>query len=90
MRAPARPLKYPLAQSGSDADFAAIMCELPRAHECYSRQFLEFVLSRPVDPVERGAGVLLREKSRSSGSPRDLLAAIVTLNAFRARTPDAP
>jgi hypothetical protein len=71
-------------------DLSKQLAELPRAHECYSRQFLEFVLARPVDPVERGAGVLLREQSRSSGSPRDLLATIVTLNAFRARTPDAP
>ncbi|HEX3594533.1 MAG TPA: DUF1592 domain-containing protein [Polyangiaceae bacterium] len=71
-------------------DLSKQLADLPRTHECYSRQFLEFVLSRPVDPVEQGIGATLRDKSLAGGSARDILATIVTLNAFRARVPDAP
>jgi hypothetical protein len=71
-------------------DLSKQLADLPRTHECYSRQFLEFVLSRPVDPVEQGVGAALRDKSVAGASARDILATIVTLNTFRARVPDAP
>ncbi len=71
-------------------DLSKQLAELPRTHECYSRQFLEFVLARPVDPVEQGVGAVLRDRSLAGSSARDILSAVVTTNAFRARVPDAP
>jgi hypothetical protein len=56
-----------------------------RVHECYARNWMHFVLGRPVDRVERGAGELLRESSMSKSSARDILIALVQLDAFRSR-----
>jgi hypothetical protein len=60
----------------------------PRTHECYARRLLQFVLAKPVDPQERGAGTLLGQRSLSDDSAKAILAELVTLNAFRARAPD--
>ncbi|HKY39301.1 MAG TPA: hypothetical protein VJN18_25360 [Polyangiaceae bacterium] len=49
---------------------------------------LQFVLAKPVAPQERGAGTLLAERSLSEGSPKAILAELVTLNTFRARAAD--
>jgi hypothetical protein len=49
---------------------------------------LQFVLAKPVDAQERGAGTLLGQRSLSDGSPQAILSELVTLNTFRARAPD--
>jgi hypothetical protein len=59
-----------------------------RTHECYARRMLQFVLGKPVDPEERGAGTLLGQRSLSDGSAKAILAELVTLNTFRARALD--
>jgi hypothetical protein len=59
-----------------------------RTHECYARRLLQFVLAKPVDPQERGAGTLLGQRSLSDGSAQAILAELVTLNTFRARAAD--
>jgi hypothetical protein len=64
------------------------LADQERTHECYARRLLQFVLAKPVDPQERGAGTLLGQRSLKDGSPRAILAELVTLNAFRARAAD--
>jgi hypothetical protein len=59
-----------------------------RTHECYARRLLQFALVKAVDPQERGAGTLLGRRSLSDGSPKAILAELVTLNTFRARAAD--
>jgi hypothetical protein len=59
-----------------------------RTHECYARRLLQFALAKPVDPQERGVGTLLGQRSLSDGSPKAVLAELVTLNTFRARAVD--
>ncbi|HYJ08149.1 MAG TPA: DUF1588 domain-containing protein, partial [Polyangiaceae bacterium] len=49
---------------------------------------LQFVLAKPVDPAELGAGNLLGEHSKTSGAASVILGELVTLNTFRARALD--
>jgi hypothetical protein len=69
-------------------DLLTQLAELDRTHECYARHLLQFVLAKPVDPAELGAGDLLGEHSKTSGAARAILAELVTLNTFRARALD--
>ena len=69
-------------------DLLSQLASQPRTHECYARRMLEFVLAKPVDAQERGAGMLLGQRSLSDGSPKGILAELVTLNTFRARAAD--
>jgi hypothetical protein len=61
------------------------LAETPRVHECYARNFMRFVLARELASVERGAGSALGGTSRERGSMREVLLALVKLDAFRAR-----
>jgi hypothetical protein len=69
-------------------DLLGQLANQERTHECYARRMLQFVLAKPVDAQERGVGTLLGQRSRSDGSPKAILAELVTLNAFRARAAD--
>jgi hypothetical protein len=69
-------------------DLLTQLAELDRTHECYARHLLEFVLAKPVDPSELGAGTLLGQHSKTSGAARTILGELVTLNTFRARALD--
>jgi hypothetical protein len=66
-------------------DMVNKLADQPRVHECYARNWLTYVLAREVDPVERGASKLLRDRSLDDGSARDLLISLVQLDTFRAR-----
>ncbi|HEX6242030.1 MAG TPA: DUF1592 domain-containing protein [Polyangiales bacterium] len=66
------------------------LVELPRVHECYARNFMKYVLARELDPVERGAGHALGQRSRDSSSMREILLGLVQLDTFRARISDPP
>jgi hypothetical protein len=66
-------------------DMVNKLADEPRVHECYARNWLTYVLAREVDPVERGASKLLRDRSLDDGSARDLLISLVQLDTFRAR-----
>ncbi|MDB4977647.1 MAG: Cellulose-binding domain protein [Myxococcaceae bacterium] len=57
----------------------------PRVHECYARNWMQYVLARDIDPAERGAWELLRDKSLSEASARSLVLALVQLDTFRTR-----
>jgi hypothetical protein len=61
------------------------LAEEPRVHECYARNWMQFVLGREADPVERGAWELLRGVSAESRSARELLLALDKLDTFRSR-----
>ncbi len=61
------------------------LAETPRVHECYARNFMRYVLARELASVERGAGSALGDASREHGSMREVLLALVKLDAFRAR-----
>jgi hypothetical protein len=61
------------------------LAEAPRVHECYARNFMRFVLARELASVERGAGSALADTSRKQGSMREVLLALVKLDAFRSR-----
>lgn len=61
------------------------LAETPRVHECYARNFMRYVLARELASVERGAGSALGETSLERGSMREVLLALVKLDAFRAR-----
>jgi hypothetical protein len=69
-------------------DLLSQLAKQERTHECYARRLLQFVLGKPVDSQERGAGVLLGQRSLSDGSAKAILAELVTLNTFRARALD--
>jgi hypothetical protein len=69
-------------------DLMTKVSDLERTHECYARHLLEFVLAKPVDPQERGAGKLLGEHSQTTPATTALLSELVTLNTFRARAAD--
>jgi hypothetical protein len=69
-------------------DLVTQLSELDRTHECYARHLLEFVLAKPVDAQELGAGSLLGKTSKTSGAARTILGELVTLNTFRARALD--
>jgi hypothetical protein len=69
-------------------DLLTQLASQERTHECYARRMLQFVLAKPVDAQERGAGTLLGQRSLSDGSPQAILSELVTLNTFRARAPD--
>jgi hypothetical protein len=64
------------------------LADQPRVHECYARNFMRFVLARELASVERGAGSVLGETSQKQRSARELLLALVKLDAFRARVSD--
>jgi hypothetical protein len=61
----------------------------PRVHECYARNFMKYALARELSRVERGAGSALGKTSQKVGSMRELLLALVKLDAFRARVSEA-
>lgn len=69
-------------------DLLTQLAELDRTHDCYARHLLQFVLAKPVDPAELGAGNLLGEHSKTSGAASAILGELVTLNTFRARALD--
>jgi hypothetical protein len=77
-----------MLQFDGSVDLITQLAELDRTHECYARHLLEFVLAKPVDAQELGAGSLLGKQSKTSGAARSILSELVTLNTFRARAPD--
>jgi hypothetical protein len=77
-----------MLQFDGAVDLVTQLAELDRTHECYARHLLEFVLAKPVDAQELGAGALLGKQSKTSGTARSILSELVTLNTFRARAPD--
>lgn len=87
---PADKKKNPPSKISFDGaiDLSKQLAETQRVHDCYSRRLIEFVLSRPVADVERGAGSALGAKSKASASARDLILALVVLDTFRTRVPD--
>jgi hypothetical protein len=64
------------------------LADQPRVHECYARNFMKYALARELSPVERGASSALGETSQKASSMRELLLALVKLDAFRARVSD--
>lgn len=64
------------------------LADQPRVHECYARNFMKYALARELSLVERGAGSSLGKISQQTGSLRELLLALVRLDAFRARVSD--
>ncbi len=66
-------------------DLMTQLAKQPRVHECYARNWMEYALAREVNPVERGAWELLRDRSLKQGAGRDLLVALVQLDTFRSR-----
>jgi len=66
-------------------DLMTQLSKQPRVHECYARNWMEYALAREVNPVERGAWELLRDRSLKEGAGRDLLVALVQLDTFRSR-----
>jgi hypothetical protein len=57
----------------------------PRVHECYARNWMQFMLAREIDPAERGAWESIRDTSLSKSSARSLITAVVQLDTFRTR-----
>jgi hypothetical protein len=62
----------------------------PRVHECYARNWMEYVLAREVDATEKGAWEALREASMSQSSARSVLISLFQLDTFRTRVSAAP
>ncbi|MFT3925040.1 MAG: DUF1592 domain-containing protein [Myxococcales bacterium] len=56
-----------------------------RVHECYARNWMQYMLNREPTGVERGAWELLRGVSLDQDSAQDLLIALVKLDTFRTR-----
>ncbi|MEY4512138.1 MAG: hypothetical protein RLZZ450_4260 [Pseudomonadota bacterium] len=71
-------------------DLVTQLAAEPRVHECYARNWMEYVLAREVDPTEKGAWEALREASMSQASVRSVLLALVQLDTFRTRVSVAP
>ena len=63
--------------------------EQPRVHECYARNWMQYVLAREPDTYERGAWEALGQTSRDEASARALLLALVQLDTFRFRVADS-
>ena len=61
----------------------------PRVHECYARNWMQYVLAREPDAFERGAWEALGDTSLSEASARALLLALVQLDTFRFRVSDS-
>ncbi len=57
----------------------------PRTHECYARNWMQFVLNREPGGVERGAWELLGGISQDEDSTQKLLLSLVRLETFRTR-----
>lgn len=57
----------------------------PRVHECYARNWMQYLLNREPTAVERGAWEALRSVSLEQDSAQELLIALVKLDTFRTR-----
>jgi hypothetical protein len=66
-------------------DLVTKLADEPRVHECYARNWMNFVLARELDAVEKGAWEALRATSMSNDSARDLVISLVQLDTFRSR-----
>lgn len=70
-------------------DMISQLASEPRTHECYARNWMQFIFAREVDAAERGAWEALRDVSIDESSARSLLISLVQLDAFRTRVSDA-
>ncbi|MDB4987104.1 MAG: Cellulose-binding domain protein [Myxococcaceae bacterium] len=66
-------------------DLVTQLSQEPRVHECYARNWMQYVLARDLDPAEKGAWESLRDTSLDAASARSLLLALVQLDTFRTR-----
>jgi hypothetical protein len=69
-------------------DMVTQLSKQPRVHECYARNWMQFVLAREVDGVEQGAWEVLRDSSMKDKSARAILTRLVQLDTFRTRVSD--
>lgn len=66
-------------------DMVTQLAKTPRVHECYARNWMQYVLARELDPAERGAWEALRNVSLDKASAVSLLTELVQLDTFRTR-----
>ena len=66
-------------------DLVTQLAKAPRVHECYARNWMQYVLARELAPAERGAWESLRDVSLSKASAVSLLTELVQLDTFRTR-----
>ncbi|HVZ36706.1 MAG TPA: DUF1592 domain-containing protein, partial [Polyangiaceae bacterium] len=78
----------PLSFNGP-VDMLTKLAATPRVHECYARNWMQYVLARELDPVERGAWESLRDTSLKQSSVRSILVSLVQLDTFRSRVADS-
>jgi hypothetical protein len=69
-------------------DMVTQLAVTPRVHECYARNWMEYVLAREVVAAEKGAWESLAKTSLDSTSVRALLTSLVQLDSFRTRVAD--
>ncbi len=69
-------------------DMVNQLADTPRVHECYARNWMEYVLAREVVGAEKGAWESLAKTSMDKGAVRTLVAALVQLDTFRTRVAD--
>lgn len=82
--------KNPSKQLAFDGavDLVTQLAALPRVHECYARNWMEYVLARDLDPAEKGAWESLASTSLDSASVKALITSLVQLDTFRTRVAD--
>jgi hypothetical protein len=69
-------------------DLVAQLATLPRVHECYARNWMQYVFARELDPAEKGAWEALAKTSQEKTSVRSVITSMVQLDAFRTRVAD--
>jgi hypothetical protein len=71
-------------------DLVKAMAASQQAHECYSRRLIEYLYARSVDPHTSADQALITQTgslSKSNTSVKNLIANLVTSDAFLARLP---
>ncbi len=70
-------------------DMVKQLAALPRVHECYAREWMQYMLARDLASGERGAWESLARTSQEKKSARALILDLVQLDTFRMRAVDA-